>query len=481
MVSLISNQFLVKYLHYLSFVVLLSGSCIYLYNAYKINNFQTQQEAQTLINGFSSELSGKLNERLILTKSLAAFVKQTEYNNLDNPLHLVRLEDSFNRFTDSLHNEFGDILSMQLAPQGKVKYVTNLERNQGALGHDLFVDDERREQVISTIISRTNIVAGPLNLIQGGEAIIARQAIFTREGAFNPAKFISSGRANESDAWVKDIPLDFWGFATVLIDSQLIKDVVENWNDDNFNIAIRGRHGLGSLGEVFEGNEDVFKESIAKAEVKFDGGSWILAASSNVSYFKINDVGFFVFTILISVAISMLIKNLILERKKLSDQAETDPLTKVYNRLKIEIEVQNCIEHYQRYGVIFSIIMFDIDHFKSVNDNFGHAVGDDVLKSITDLISNNIRKTDIFGRYGGEEFIILCPNTPEKNAIALAEKLRALLSDTNLQVVGKVTASFGVASFSEHDSVDSLYQRADDGMYQAKNNGRNAVCFVPIT
>jgi diguanylate cyclase (GGDEF)-like protein len=70
---------------------------------------------------------------------------------------------------------------------------------------------------------------------------------------------------------------------------------------------------------------------------------------------------------------------------------------------------------------------------------------------------------------------------PEKNAIALAEKLRALLSDTNLQVVGKVTASFGVASFSEHDSVDSLYQRADDGMYQAKNNGRNAVCFVPIT
>ena len=481
MIELIRNQILVRYLHYLSFLLLLLGSCIYLYNTYKSNKFQTHYEAQILVNGFSSELIGKLNERLMLTKSLAAFVKHSEYNNIDNPLHLITLEDDFYRFTNSLHNDFSDILSMQLAPEGKVKYLTNLERNQEALGHDLFIDDERREQVITTIKSRNNIVAGPLNLIQGGEAIIARQAIFTREGAFNPARVISNGRANEYDQWVTDVPSDFWGFATVLIDSQLIKDVAENWNSDRFNIAIRGRHGLGRPGEIFEGNEDVFKESIAELEVEFDGGSWLVAASTNVSYFKLNDVGIFIFTIFTSITISILIKNSILERKKLTEQAQKDPLTKAFNRLKIRTEVQNCIEHYQRYGVGFCIIMFDIDKFKSINDNFGHAVGDDVLKSITDLFSNYIRKTDIFARYGGEEFIILCPNTPEINAIALAERLRALLSDTNFEIVGKVTASFGVSSFSEHDSLDSLYKRADDGIYQAKNNGRNDVCFVPIT
>ena len=479
--KLFKLEFFVKYLHYISFGVLLFISSIYLYNTYKSNKFQIQYEAQILLNGFSSEINGKLNERLILTKSLAAFVKQTKYSDPNNPQHIVELGDSFNTYTNSLHNEFDDILSLQLAPAGKVTYVTNLERNQAAVGHDLFVDDQRREQVIAAIKTRNNIVAGPLNLIQGGEAIIARQAIFTTEGTFNTEAVISSGRANESDAWLNDIPSDFWGFATVIIDSRLIEDTIENWSDDNFNLAIRGRHGLGSLGEVFEGSEDVFEESIAEVEIKFDGGSWNLAVSSNVPYFQPNDVGFFVFAILISLTISLFIKNLTSERKNLTSQAQTDALTNTFNRHKIKIDVQYHIEQYRRYGVSFSIIMFDIDHFKSINDKFGHMVGDDVLKDITDLISNNIRKTDTFGRYGGEEFIILCPNTTEKGAIALAEKLRAILSDTSLQVVGKVTASFGVASFSENDSIDSLYQRADDGIYQAKNNGRNSVCVVPTT
>lgn len=127
------------------------ASCIYLYNAHRINKYQIQSEAQTLINGFSSELSGLINERLILTKSLAAFVLSRSEKTSSDMTDLLVSEKDFYLYTNSLHNNISDILSIQLAPQGVVTLVTNLDKNQAALGHDLFVDDQRREQVIATI------------------------------------------------------------------------------------------------------------------------------------------------------------------------------------------------------------------------------------------------------------------------------------------------------------------------------------------
>ena len=280
---------------------------------------------------------------------------------------------------------------------------------------------------------------------------------------------------------MKEIPSDFWGFATVLIDSEVINDTFKKWSDDRFNIAIRGRHGLGSLGEVFLGNEEFFEKSIVKSELKFDGGSWVLAASTNILSLRFHELGVFLVIIFIAFGVSLLMKQLDFERKKLRDQARTDYLTKIYNRRSIISEAEKCFKLYKRYGVKFSVISFDIDKFKSVNDNFGHGAGDDILKGVAELFSNNVRKIDIFGRYGGEEFIIICPHTACEDAVVLAEKLRNLLSETNFEVVGKVTASFGVAGCSDQDNVQSLFERADEGMYRAKNSGRNAVFFVRVS
>jgi diguanylate cyclase (GGDEF)-like protein/PAS domain S-box-containing protein len=173
------------------------------------------------------------------------------------------------------------------------------------------------------------------------------------------------------------------------------------------------------------------------------------------------------------------------ERKKTEEQlyqlSITDPLTNVYNRRFFMQMLKQEIERAQRTGRSFSVIMLDLDHFKSVNDRFGHAAGDLVLKTIADAVDRRIRKTDILARWGGEEFIILLPETPVDSAANLAEELRANLSSLIMPEVGHVTASFGVAGYVPSDTVDTIVMRADHMLYEAKAAGRNCVRYANDT
>lgn len=156
----------------------------------------------------------------------------------------------------------------------------------------------------------------------------------------------------------------------------------------------------------------------------------------------------------------------------------TDPLTNVYNRRHFIHMIEQEIERSGRTGLPFSIIMIDIDHFKKVNDRFGHAAGDQVLKNLVDLIEQRIRKTDCLARWGGEEFILLLSDTPVENAAILAEDMRERLSQMNNPGVGRVTASFGAAGYCPGETVDTLVQRADSLLYDAKAAGRNCVRYI---
>ena len=155
--------------------------------------------------------------------------------------------------------------------------------------------------------------------------------------------------------------------------------------------------------------------------------------------------------------------------------AETDQLTKIYNRVKFEKELKKEINRVERYENKLSLIMFDIDHFKKVNDNYGHDVGDRVLIEMTNIVNEKIRKTDIFARWGGEEFMILTPNTSLSFAIKLAERIRENIEQKKIEKVNQITCSFGVTKYKEKDDFDSFTKRVDDALYQAKENGRNQV------
>ncbi len=155
--------------------------------------------------------------------------------------------------------------------------------------------------------------------------------------------------------------------------------------------------------------------------------------------------------------------------KKFKTKSQTDLLTGIYNRGTIEKKIKEIIKNEDG-----AIIFFDIDHFKNVNDTYGHEKGDEVLKMLAKLISENIRENDLFGRWGGEEFIIVLPKANYEIVLNKAEKLRSIVENYDFNGL-KITSSFGVTHFNKGEDFDEVINRSDIALYQAKNNGRNQV------
>ncbi len=169
----------------------------------------------------------------------------------------------------------------------------------------------------------------------------------------------------------------------------------------------------------------------------------------------------------------------ITERKRveetLREMATIDPLTSLYNRRRFSEFLDHEIDRAKRYKTDLSIIMFDIDHFKKINDTYGHGEGDNVLRMLGARMKDIVRKSDIVARWGGEEFIVLAVNTNLRNAQIVAEKIRSDVENLHLTSGPGFTVSAGVAQFNDKDDANSLINRADKALYQAKNSGRNQV------
>jgi len=164
-----------------------------------------------------------------------------------------------------------------------------------------------------------------------------------------------------------------------------------------------------------------------------------------------------------------------LQYKHALDSAITDPLTGAQNRLAMNQALTREVELAHRQGSSLSIILLDADHFKNINDTYGHALGDEVLKAIAQVTQQNIRQSDVLFRFGGEEFLILLGQTDSKGAIQLADRVRESIAAIDM-INGtpiNITASLGVTTMNEQDTSDSLFDRADKALYQAKNAGRN--------
>jgi diguanylate cyclase (GGDEF)-like protein/PAS domain S-box-containing protein len=165
--------------------------------------------------------------------------------------------------------------------------------------------------------------------------------------------------------------------------------------------------------------------------------------------------------------------------EKLNDEltrmAETDQLTKLANRRKLDAILYDEIGMAKRYGQPVSLIMFDLDHFKLINDELGHQTGDEVLAAVADIIARNCRETDLAGRWGGEEFLIVCRGSAESGAAELAEKLREKFEQSKILQDRSLTASFGVCEWRPGDTMDAMIPKVDERLYAAKRAGRNCV------
>ena len=176
------------------------------------------------------------------------------------------------------------------------------------------------------------------------------------------------------------------------------------------------------------------------------------------------------------------IENARADNHRLETLAHTDPLTQLVNRRALTIRLVTEMERVRRYNAPLSMLLIDLDHFKLVNDTYGHMAGDDVLSSVAVLLQRAVRSVDTVARYGGEEFVVVLPETGRQGAVAFAERIRERMASHGF-VIGAaekihITCSVGVATYPSPrlDSVEDLFRAADVALYRAKGNGRNLVC-----
>ncbi len=277
----------------------------------------------------------------------------------------------------------------------------------------------------------------------------------------------------------------------------------------NFNVFFVNKEGEVVLSEVGVNrvshlNEDkklrtlsskILEESSKTLEYEKEGNHYILntkyieelnlylLVEAQIEEFTQEVEKTFILNLIISLAVTFIIIVIILYtvktyNKKLEYLAAYDSLTKLPNRRTFNLNFEKALRLFKRDNVARSIIFFDIDNFKLINDNYGHLIGDTVLKRIAAILNMQVRSSDNLSRWGGEEFLILLHDSSLKDSLDVAEKLRmAFENDIDLHdlVKGVVSASFGVTSFQEDDTLERIITRADEALYKAKNQGKNCV------
>jgi diguanylate cyclase (GGDEF)-like protein len=217
---------------------------------------------------------------------------------------------------------------------------------------------------------------------------------------------------------------------------------------------------------IFANSTFQHKEKKVKLVSKFNSESRIFLIKSN--FISQEKIYVFTFTDITEIEERWL---------HLEQKAFTDDLTKVYNRVKFCDMFEYEFMRMQREKTNLSLLMFDIDFFKSINDTFGHKVGDDVLVNLAIVVQKTIRKTDIFARWGGEEFMILLPSTDKEGAILLAEKIRSRIEEHDFGLAKSITVSIGITVVSPEEQLDVILLRVDAALYSAKHSGRNTIYF----
>lgn len=247
-----------------------------------------------------------------------------------------------------------------------------------------------------------------------------------------------------------------------------------------YDIINKGQNGsydrnflMGNI-KVIESNEKIFLEGMDKIVFQYDKESKAKIAflgEIEIILFLITLIIIFLEVKYIFIPAEKSVKSAFREMKKI---ASFDNLTGVYNRYFLDVKIDE-MENLNINNEPSSIIILDIDRFKLINDTWGHPVGDHILKQTVKIVQRVIRKSDFLFRLGGEEFLVLLEKTSNKEALIVAEKIREAIERNEHTIVGKFTASFGVAEKFKDESFNSWYKRADEALYFAKESGRNCV------
>ncbi len=346
----------------------------------------------------------------------------------------------------------GDVISRAFPP------------NPALVGLDVGRHPQQGRAVEEMKRLRDAVVTGPIHLTQGGRGLILRAPV-----------------------WLAEQSEDFryWGHVSLVFDlARVDQSLADHGSTLALGLVLADADGDGVTAGLRLGHEAGPASVQQVHEFAVPGERWRLLASASrsdrnvVSNWLGTTAGF-----LLALAsglgaglLALASGRLRASNRKLELLATTDPLTGSHNRRHMVRQIHNELSRLARGGMPLSAILLDIDHFKRVNDEHGHSAGDETLRSVVRLIQNELREHDTLGRWGGEEFLIVAPQTDTTGARALAERLRSLIERTPILILERrlyITASFGIATAAAKDTVESLVERCDGALYRAKRRGRN--------
>lgn len=339
------------------------------------------------------------------------------------------------------------------------------------LGLDVSKHHTQARAVAQLRRTREPLVSGPVDLVRGGRGLILGV----------PVHRALEGRMDS-----------YWGHVAFVFDMARMDRLLQRSSRVlDAHVGLSDADGIGATADFALGVPEGAEPPDQTLDVLVPAERWRVSVRSSSpppasGVRALLLVGGVLLSLVGGVAVGLLLstsRRLHEQNDELQKLAITDPLTGAFNRRAVIERTEAELVLSQRTGKAFSVLLLDLDHFKAINDQYGHAVGDTALKVIVATVKAELRQTDVVGRWGGEEFLLIAIQTPEQGAFELGERLRLRIAETPIPAgftTLRLSASFGIAESSATDSAESLIDRADQGLYQAKGKGRNRCASVPV-
>lgn len=412
-----------------------------------IKNDEIIKVTQKYVN-LNNEIENFISRNSSLIKGFSAYIQTFD---------IYSDEKVYNLFEYLLEDEMDLIRNVTILEDTTITWVYPFEENSNAIGIDLSKVEGQSWAVLEVKNKLKPIFHGPIDLVQDGKGFIIRVPILKNQ--------------------------KYWGMASIVLKGDVAFEFIKKQEQqDGLRFLVVKKDDITN---VFYGNPDILKQNPIVFKNDHTLADWDIYAVP-IDGWRYNDPIYLSSGIFICLIISLALFHMILKfirnysrfqvkHSQLEISSTKDPFTGIYNRGYFDSRIIQEISQADRHEQPLSIIYFDLDNFKPINDTFGHSEGDKVLISVTKAISNIVRTEDLFARWGGDEFVLLMPNTSLNGAMIVAEKIRSTIENLEFNLPFEITSSIGVSERVRYEYWASWFRRTDAALYFSKKNGRNQI------
>jgi len=445
------NQDKITALFFASFVAILLFLLFYAFIYIIEEDLRNNKEYEVTISysNMIDEIQAIINSNISLLEGFGAYI-----NTID-----TYEDESVYRYLEYLiGGNLDTIRNVTIFRDTTIKWVYPLKGNEDAIGVDLAKVPTQSKEINLVKKELTRLFTGPVDLVQGGTGFIVRVPLTKND--------------------------QYWGMVSIVLRSEITFNFIRNYSEDNkVDYYITFNDDINS---PIYGNPEILNMNPIKFQTKETLGGWDIYTIPQggwnerkiwhyfayiIGTFTSVLCGYFVFKWSTQYSITLEGKNS-LEKKYIRDQ-----FTGVFTREYFDTRAKEAFYHAKRNNYPLSMLYFDLDHFKRVNDRYGHLIGDKVLLAIVKIVNATIRKEDVFARWGGDEFIILMPETDLSKVKIIAERIRYKVENCEICKSLKVTISMGCSQWVENEYLESWFLRTDKALYKSKNTGKNKVSY----